>query len=194
MIDLIDNYNFDFGSSEPSSSFDSVSGGNAAGYAGMVTSISAAVTGAVSNYYAAKSQKQQLEYDQFMSMLNSSIQSMAAKQEIIKGQRAEQSLRLNAASFRAKQKVALAANGVALDEGSAKEILQTTDYMTELDATTIQENALRSAWGYETQSLNYATRSQAAKVTGQGISPAKTAGVSLLSDAPKVASNWLQYR
>lgn len=51
------------------------------------------------------------------------------------------------------QRVALAANGVELQSGSALELLVDTRGQSELDAQTLKNNAKREAWGFRTQAV-----------------------------------------
>ena len=52
------------------------------------------------------------------------------------------------------QRASLAANGVAVGEGSAAELQASTDLIKEIDVNQMNENALREAWGYRMQPEN----------------------------------------
>lgn len=75
----------------------------------------------------------------------------SAQQALVQGQRAEQSSRLSYANLKGAQRAQLAANGVALNEGSSLSLLTTTDYFNEVDAAAIGMNAINEALGYRTQ-------------------------------------------
>lgn len=60
-----------------------------------------------------------------------------------------------AGAVKAKQRNAMAANGVSIGVGSSAEVLATTDANKELDVRTIQENAIANAWGYSTKATQY---------------------------------------
>lgn len=83
---------------------------------------------------------------------------IADKQAALDDERAEDALvrgkerifakRLTQAQIRGRQKAVLAARGLSLAEGSAFDILEDTDYLSEIDVNTIQTNAEREAWGF----------------------------------------------
>ena len=62
-----------------------------------------------------------------------------------------------------------------------------------MDASTIQANAARSAWGYRTQGTNYSDNSTALRAGAGAISPGSAAGLSLLGSAGQVSQSWYQY-
>ena len=77
----------------------------------------------------------------------------------------------------------MAANGVALDSGTPNAVLTSTDVMGEIDANTIEQNALAQAWGYRTQAGMDRARANA-------INPGMSAATTLLGSATQVASTW----
>lgn len=141
-------------------------------------------------------------------------ETQVANEMRTRGQALDQS-RTEAATVKSGQKVALAANGVDITEGSAADVLNSTDYIGDLNAAnindaanrninTIRENAVRNAWGYRTQGIGYNdqaanSRADAAlyrydagrqRAGAAGISPNSAAAVSLLGSAGQVASSW----
>jgi hypothetical protein len=145
---------------------------------------------AVSSYYGAKSQKEQLRFQATMSDLNAKTAELGAQAELAKGQREEQAVRLKTGQLKSRQLVAMAANGIDLSSDTAQNILNTTDVMGEIDAQTVAENAIRQAWGYRTQGVNAQNEALFARATSRGISPGMAAASSLLGDAGQVAGNW----
>ena len=85
--------------------------------------------------------------------------------------------------LKSRQTVAMAANGVALDSGTPNAVLTSTDVMGEIDANTIEQNALAQAWGYRTQAGMDRARANA-------INPGMSAATTLLGSATQVASTW----
>lgn len=119
------------------------------------------------------------------------------------------------ATTKSRQKVALAGNGVDITQGSAVDVLTSTDYVGALNkqnindaaarnTTVIRDNAIKNAWGYSTQAISYQNtasndRADAAlyrydaqrqRAGVSGISANKAAAVSLLGSAGQVASSW----
>lgn len=142
----------------------------------LATQAAGSVSQTIGAVYAAKGQK---------AMLQAQADSLErqARGAIESGQREEQRIRLATAGLKSKQRAGMAASGVDLADGSSQAILNTTDVMGEIDANTVQSNALAQAFGYRTQAAY--TRANA-----KAISPL-LAGVSAgLSGATSVASSW----
>lgn len=173
---------------------------------------------AIGSFYAAKGQQAALrgqaaiadsnariaESNASILDQNARIAELGAQSTILAGQKEEQNARLRTAQLKSKQRVGLAANGVDLGSGTATNILTTTDVMGEIDANTIQTNAVRAAWGYRTQEQNLKTEASATRAgadmtragadakrsTAGSISPFSSAAGTLLSGAGQVASSW----
>lgn len=157
-------------------------------------SVLGGVTGAISStlsaFYSGAMQKQQLKHSAVMSEINARISEMGAQSALLQGKSEVAKLTAQAGQLKSRQKVSLAANGVDLGVGSAAEVQASTDLMKEIDADTIKANALRTAWGYRTQSMNYRNQADAARATASGISPVGSAFTSLVSGSTQVASSW----
>mgnify|MGYP000869388428 FL=1 len=153
-----------------------------------------AATGAAANgvgaYYGAKSQKSSLEFQAQMDDINARLAESSAQTIMFQGQREEQRSRLQTAQMKSAQRVALAANGVDLTEGSAAEILTSTDVLGEVDANTIHANAVRAAWGQRTQATNLQIDAMGKRSAARAINPNTAAASTLLSGATQVASSW----
>lgn len=143
---------------------------------------------------------------------NARIAELAAQTELRRGQREEQNSRLKTAHVKSAQRAAMAANGIDLGSDSALNVLTTTDVMGEIDANTLQANAVRSAWGYRVQATNYQTEAASASLQGKilatnsanealvksaaadSISPFGSAASSLIGNAGSVASSWYKLK
>ncbi|CAB3624707.1 virion core protein, T7 gp14 family [Achromobacter pestifer] len=155
--------------------------------------LAASAASAVGSANSASAQQAGINYQADVAANNAQIAEWQAQDAIRQGQEQEQQSRLQYATTKSTQRAALAANGVALDEGSAVDILTSTDYTNELDASTIQANAARSAWGYRTQGTNYSDNAAALRAGAGAISPGSAAGLSLLGNAGQVSQSWYQY-
>lgn len=152
--------------------------------------IAGTANNAVSAYYGAKGQKQALNFQAQMDDINARLAESSAQTILFQGQREEQHSRLQTAQLKGSQRVALAANGVDLAEGSAAELLTTTDVMGEVDANTIRANAVRAAWGQRSQGTNMQIEAMGKRSAARAISPNSAATSTLLSGATQVASTW----
>lgn len=163
------------------------------GIAGLVGQAAALTGQFAGSFYSAKSQKNNLRHQARMAQINAQIAELGAKQELARGQAEYGRHTLSAGHLRSAQRVAAAANGLALNEGSAAEMLAATDVMKELDAQTIEENALRNAWGYRSQAGDYRAQAAMADVQAGTVRPFLDAHLSLLAQAPQVAEYWAKY-
>lgn len=87
--------------------------------------------------------------------------------------------RLKQAQIRGAQTASLAARGVDLNSGSAFNILQDTDYISDMDISTIADNTARDAWALR-------ERAGANRAAAGAIDPGMAAATSLLGGAAKV--------
>ena len=149
-----------------------------------------AVSSAVGAYNSASMQKDALGFAASMADLNARVSEQGAQVELQRGEREYQSSRLKTAGLKGRQRASLAANGVDLGVGSAAEILTSTDVMGEIDANTIQANAVRSAWGYRAQATNYKNEAQMKRAGASSISPGMAAFSTLLTEGSKVGMSY----
>lgn len=144
----------------------------------------------VGSYWSAKNTKITLEGQAALADINARISELGAQQELINGQRQVAQLTMQAGRLKSSQRTAMAANGIDLGEGNAAEIQASTDLMKEIDKETVHANAVRSAWGYRTQGMNYQNEATVKRGSASGIDPGMTAFGSMLSNSGQVASTW----
>lgn len=175
--------------------------------ASLATQIGGIASSAVGSYYSAKSQASSLQFQSNMAGVNARIADtnarvaeLGAQQELFRGQQQVGQLTLKAGQVKSSQRAAMAANGIDLGEGSAAEVQASTDISKEIDKNTLEANAVSSAWGYRTASMNAQIQAtnmrNDALLKGAGaesISPFASAATSLLGSAGSVASNWYNY-
>jgi hypothetical protein len=145
---------------------------------------------AIGAYGSANAQKNAYAYQSQVAAQNAQIANQQASQAIINGQTAEQNVRLQGAQVMGSQRASMAANGVDLGEGSANEALTTTKYMTERDALTTKDNALRQAWGYQVQAVNATNEGRMDSYASDSISPGMAAFTSLLGGASTLSKQY----
>jgi hypothetical protein len=151
-----------------------------------------AVSSAVGAYTTASSQQATLNGAASISDINAGLAERQAQQTLKAGERSVQSSQLRTAQLKGRQRASLAANGVDLGVGSSLSILGTTDIMGEIDATTIQQNAIQSAWGYRIQATSYANDAMRKRAGAGAIDPMGVARTSALTSARSVAPSWYQ--
>lgn len=141
-------------------------------------------------YSSAKSQKSLLNGQADIADINARIAEIGAQSVLSQGRAQTNAIGLQAGQLKGRQRVALAANGVDLGEGSAAEVQTGTDMMKEIDRNTAEANAIRSAWGYRTQATNMKNDALMKRATADSISPGMQAFSTLLSEGGKVAGSW----
>lgn len=158
--------------------------------ASLIGQIGGAVMSSIGSYYSAATQKINLQGAAGIADTNARIAELGAQSALNQGQRQVGALTLKAGQLKSSQRVAMAANGVDLGVGNAAEIQASTDIMKEIDANTLTSNAVRSAWGYRTQAVNYQNEALMQRGAASGISPGGSAAGSLLGSAASVAGSW----
>lgn len=127
---------------------------------------------------------------------NAQLAVWQAQDALFRGEVAENRARLSAADLRATQRTRMAANGIALDSGSAARTLTTTDVLGEIDAMTARENAAREAWSFRVQAQDQRNRAEIMRnayiPVGDSLQSA-TVG-SLLSGASRVSRAYREPR
>lgn len=150
--------------------------------------------GATSSIFGAFSkssaEKAAYEYQAKVAENNALAAEWQAQDAIVRGQAAEAQQRMKTAQLKSTQRASLAARGIDLGEGSALNILTDTDYMGELDALTIRNNAAREAWGARERARGAMTDSELLSMRAGMVNPVGAATGALLSGAGSVASGW----
>ena len=162
--------------------------------ASMIGQIGGAATSAVGSYFSAATQKENLRGQAAMAEINARISEMGAQSALMQGQHETARLTLNAGQLKGRQRAALAASGVAMGEGSAREIQASADILKDIDKNTIMANAVSQAWGQRMQAVNYQNEALFARANAKGIKPFASAATSLLGSATQVASSWYQFK
>jgi hypothetical protein len=123
--------------------------------ASLIGQIGGGVTSAIGSYYSAATQKATMQGQAAVADVNARIAELGAQSALYQGQQQVGALTLKAGQLKSSQRTAMAANGIDLGSGNAVEIQASTDIMKEIDANTLTANAVRSAWGYRTQAVNF---------------------------------------
>jgi len=117
------------------------------------------------------------------------VKDAQATQALEKAQMEARLLRERGDRFKGTQRSLLGASGVAVDSGSALDLLADTAYGVESDVSMTKYNAQLEAWGFQTEAANL--RGQASMAKSQGkyamLSGVLGAGSSLLTGAAMTA-------
>lgn len=144
----------------------------------------------VGKYYAAKGDKYSLRLQAKLDEINARMSEGAARDSLARGERAEQSRRLETGKLKSAQRVSLAANGVDLTSDTANDILTTTDLMGEIDADTIKVNAMREAWGHRMDAGSLRSSAASKRASAKAISPGMALAGGLLTGAASIGTSY----
>lgn len=147
-------------------------------------------TGAVTAAIGAYASMQSNRYQARIADSNARLAELGAQAALLQGQHQEMQSRLDTANLKSRQRAGFAASGVDLGEGSTVRTLTSTDLLGRVDADTIHANAVRAAFGYRTQSLNYSNDAAMRRAGPGGVQAAAT---SLLGSTGQVAASWYQF-
>ncbi len=133
-----------------------------------------AVTGAFSSYMQGKAQR-------YISRANANIADMQARDALKRGHEAEGISRQRTKKLIGSQRAALAAQGIRVDSGSALDVQLEAGDIGELDALTIKNNALREAFGFQTEAANASMQGRLAYQSGinESMQTLLTAGIKI---------------
>lgn len=146
----------------------------------------------VGSYFSALGQKSTLNTSANLADINSQMSEEEAQQALVAGQRNEQSIDLAGAQMKSSQRASMAANGVDLGVGSALNVQDSTDYLTQAKANVANANAVRTAFGYRTAAVNSGNQALLDRTQAGNVSPFPNAFTTLLTGASSIATSRYQ--
>jgi hypothetical protein len=138
-----------------------------------------ALTSAAGAFYTASGQRTALRSEAYMAELNARLADDEGRLARQAGEQAIVAQRLRTGQIKSGQRVAIAAGGADLGVGSAAAQLASTEIMGEIDALTIDANAIRSQGNARIQATDYRNKARTARMTADAISPFMAAAISL---------------
>lgn len=163
---------------------------NAGVFSSGAMQMSGGFTSAIGAYSSASSRRTQMRGEADIADLNARLAETSAQSELRRGQSAVAASTARAGQVKGAQRAALAANGVDLSEGSAAEVLTSTDILKENEMNAITADAVASAWGYRVQGANYQNQARSKRAGADSISPLMAGASSFLGSSGQIASSW----
>ncbi len=160
-----------------------------AGYISLASTAVSGFVGAVGSIWTTKYNNAIAQSKANIARLNAQLMEQQAQSVLQQNEKATVRKTMAAGQVKAKARTALAANGVAVAEGSSAELQASTDLIKEMDVNTMKSNATREAWGYRMKAVDYegeALVAQASKKSTLG-----AFGSTLLGSASQLANNYL---
>jgi hypothetical protein len=193
--------------SQPAPSFWSqVAEGLAVG--GQIASVFGAATSAIGAYYGMRSQQNQLrmqaqnaQFQAEMSRINRRAAEFTAGEVGRQGQLQAGRYTMGAGQARAGARAAMAGRGIALGQGSARDIIASMDIIKEIDRLNINASTVRAQEAARLQAFNLGTQATMQSLTASNLSatagtimPFFGAATSLLGSAADIGANWARNR
>lgn len=173
------------------------SGGSTSGGIGAIgTGLQiAGIFGSASAAYKKSTlEKTGYEFQSKVAANNAIIAEQQAGDAITRGQTNENTVRQNTAQLKSTQVASLAARNLDMGSGSPLDILTSTDYMGEVDALKVRNNATKEAWGDRVNAQSATDASRMLSWRSEQQSPTQDAFSTLLTGAGTVASSWYAMR
>jgi len=152
-----------------------------------------AIVAAMGAANGSNAAKQSYEYQAAVERNNAAIAEFQAQDALNRGAQDVVNSRLKYGAVKGTQRARLAASGVDVTEGSAKNILDDTQYISDVDAATLTDNALRAAWGFRVQAATATSNSEMLSTRAAAESPGTAVLTSLLGSGRTVADSWYRY-
>lgn len=149
---------------------------------------------ALGSYFGARTARTNLRLQSDIQRINARIAALQGRDTLLQGQRMEQASRLKTAQTKSSARAALAASGIDVGSELATALNASTDYIGETDANTIAANAIKSAWGYQTQSGNLMAQAAMGDTAADAMNPALAGFTSLLGSASSAVPTWYSMR
>lgn len=146
---------------------------------------------AVGAFFGAKGEQDNLRAQARMLEINARLTDANARNTLRVGNIAQSREKLRGALDKSALKTSIASSGIDIaGSNTALARLTGSDLQTAVDVQTLEENALRTAWGQRIEAGNMRRGAASARSTAKGISPGLATAGSLLGSAQSVASSW----
>jgi len=106
------------------------------------------------------------EYEESLYNINRNFAELQATDAMRRGEKGTAAVRSLTRRTVGAQRAALAAQGIDVDSGSAREIQDDTRLQGALDELTVKNNAWREAWGFKVAAFDSGMRGQFARMSG----------------------------
>lgn len=153
---------------------------DAKGVATAATALSS-LFGALGSYEQGKFQRQQMQF-------NARLAEMKAEDAIKRGREAEDAYRAEVRKLIGRQRSSYASQGVEVNADTAMDVQAETAELGEMDALTIRANAMREAFGYRMEALNFGAASRMS--LNQSLDQA---GATLLTGGMQAIDMWRRF-
>ena len=171
--------------------FENWTSGQKFGYGSLAAQGISSLIGAIGSISITKHQNAAAQAQANIARINKDMMERQAQLRLRQNEKDLVSLTMQAGKVKSSQRAALAANGIAVGEGSAAELQASTDIIKTIESNQMTENATRDAWGMRMNAVGY--EGQALMSEAQKKSVGLTFGTTLLQGASQVANRYMLY-
>ncbi len=140
-------------------------------------------------YFGAKVNKTLLKGKAAIAEINARTTDLAADSAYEAGRTAKAKSDLEYGALKAGQKVGMAASMLDLGSVTSQNVLNSTDYLKEVDSDIIMANAAKQAWGLRMDATNQRNEAIGYRAEAKSINPLFSAAKSLLGSASRTADS-----
>ncbi|MFW1952210.1 hypothetical protein [Acinetobacter beijerinckii] len=137
----------------------------------MLPQLAIAGVNALSTYKKSKAEKDALKQQAQIAEMNAGLADQQARGAIDYGRNQVEDFQRGLSSFKSSQINALADNGIDVSQGSAIDILASTDIQGQSDIDTLRYNAALQSWGHNVDKNNYQNQANGLRVQAKSINP-----------------------
>ncbi|MCH7333484.1 hypothetical protein [Acinetobacter modestus] len=137
----------------------------------MLPQLAIAGINALDTYNKKKAEKEALKQQAIIADINAGLEDQQARGAIDYGRNQIEDYQRGITSFKSSQINALAENGVDVSQGSAIDILASTDIQGQSDIDTLRYNAALQSWGHQVNKNNYQNQANGLRVQAKSIKP-----------------------
>lgn len=105
-----------------------------------------------------------------IARINAKTMELGYQQRLFAAEGEYQRETMRAGQAKASQRVALAANGIAMGVGSAAELQASTDIVKQINVNRLESNAVAEAWGYKAKKTDFENQALLAEAKKQSAS------------------------
>lgn len=137
----------------------------------IYAAIAVAAVQGIMTYSKLKAQKDALNNQADIAEYNATLADMQARSSIDSGRNAVTDYQRNVGAFKSSQINGLAENGIDVSQGSAIDILASTEMMAQADIDNIKYNAALESWGHQVEATNTRNQANALRAQAKSVRP-----------------------
>lgn len=126
---------------------------------------------ALSSFSKLNAQKDSLKQQAKLADQNATYADIQARNSIDSGRNQVTDYQRNLGDFKSSQINAMADNGIDVSQGSAIDVLASTEMLAQADLDNIKYNAALESWGHQVEKTNYVNEANSLRAQADSIHP-----------------------